>query len=195
MNERPGPLVDPGFAPLTMDRWDDFETLFGKNRTCEECWCMWWRLTDAHFTRGRGENNRRAMHEIVRSGIVPGIIAYDGATPVGWCSVAPREDFGRLCRSPVLRRIDDAAVWSVVCFFVHRSARGRGLMRALLPAAVHYAAENGAAIVEGYPRDTAVKRYSAADLYVGTVSLFTAARFIEAARRSPMRPIMRYYVR
>ena len=183
------------FLPLTLERWTDLEALFGENATCDECWCMWWRQTHARFMQNRGEANRRAMQEIVRSGVVPGIIAYDGDNPVGWCSVAQREQFGRLVRSPILKPIDDEPVWSVACFVVGRSARGRGVMRALLPAAVKYAAENGATIVEGYPRDTAVKRYSAADLYLGTVSLFTAAGFAEAARRSPARPIMRYRVR
>ena len=27
-------------APLTPDRWDDFETLFGERGACGGCWCM-----------------------------------------------------------------------------------------------------------------------------------------------------------
>jgi GNAT superfamily N-acetyltransferase len=194
MTVHPDPILNPAFAPLTPERWGDFEELFREDRTCDECWCMWWRQTHARFMQNRGEANRRAMQEIVLSGVVPGIIAYDGATPVGWCSVAPREDFPRICRSPVIGPIDDEPVWSVACFVVGRSARGRGVMRALLSAAVGHAAGHGARIVEGYPRDTAARRYSAADLYVGTVSLFEAAGFVEAIRRSPARPIMRYRV-
>jgi len=41
--------------------------------------------------------------------------------------------------------------WSVVCFFVHRSARHRFLMTELLNAAVEYARANGAEAVDGYP--------------------------------------------
>ncbi|MBN2224851.1 MAG: GNAT family N-acetyltransferase [Deltaproteobacteria bacterium] len=186
--------ISPECFPLTPDRWDDFDALFGENRACNGCWCMWWRLTHAEFYAGLGRRNKEAMKRIVDSGEVPGLIAYSGDNPVGWCSVAPRERFGRLNRSPILKRIDDEPVWSVVCFCVHRTARGRGLMRALVSAAVRHAAERGARIVEGYPRDTAVKHYSVADLYVGTVSLFKAAGFVEAARRSPAKPIMRYRV-
>jgi GNAT superfamily N-acetyltransferase len=188
------PPTTLSYAPLTRDRWGDLEALFEKNGACDGCWCMWWRQTHARFMQDCGEKNRRAMHAIVDSGAVPGIVAYDGPVPVGWCSVAPREDFPRLCRSPLLKPIDDEPVWSVVCFFVHRSVRGRGVTRVLLSAAINYAAQNGAAVVEGYPRDTAVKHYSAADLYVGTVSLFKSAGFTEAARRSPTRPIMRYRI-
>jgi GNAT superfamily N-acetyltransferase len=185
----------PEFFPLTPDRWDDFEALFGEDRACNGCWCMWWRLTQAEFYAGLGRRNKEAMKRIVGSGEVPGLIAYSGDTPVGWCSVAPRERFGRLNRSPILKRIDDEPVWSVVCFVVHRRARGRGLMHAFVPAAVHHAAEHGARIVEAYPRDTAIKQYTASSLYVGTASLFARAGFTEAARRSPERPIMRYIVR
>ncbi len=195
MKTRSEPILNPAFVPLTPGQWGDFEALFREDRTCDECWCMWWRQTHARFMQNRGEANRCAMQEIVQSGRVPGIIAYDGATPVGWCSVAPREDFPRICRSPLIGPIDDEPVWSVACFVVGRLARGRGVMRALLSAAIRHAVQNGAAVVEGYPRDTAVKRFSAADLYVGTVSLFESAGFVEAARRSPTRPIMRYRVR
>lgn len=195
MRERPQPRVNPAFAPVTRERWDDFEALFRTDRTCNECWCMWWRRTHADFMQDHGEGNRRAMRAIVDSGAVPGIIAYDGDTPIGWCSVAPRNEFARINRSPILKPIDDEPVWSIVCFFVGRDARGRGLMRALLTAAVDHAARNGAAVVEGYPRDTAIKRFSAPDLYVGTVSLFEAEGFKEAIRRSPTRPIMRYHIK
>ena len=40
------PSAKPPLAihPLTLDRWDDFETLFGKNGGCAGCWCMWPRM-------------------------------------------------------------------------------------------------------------------------------------------------------
>jgi hypothetical protein len=36
------------------------------------------------------------MHELVKAGMPIGILAYDGRDPVGWCSIAPRETYGRL---------------------------------------------------------------------------------------------------
>ena len=115
------------FKPLTKDRWSDFEELFGKRGAYGGCWCMWWRLTRKEFEQGQGEGNRQAMHAIVNSGKIPGILAYHKGKPVGWCSVAPREQFGPLERSRILKRIDDRAVWSIVCFFVAKGLRRQGI--------------------------------------------------------------------
>ena len=139
------------FHPLTPDRWADFETLFGARGACGGCWCMWWRVARAQFVKQKGEPNRQAMKKIVESGEVPGIIAYAEGRPVAWCSVAPREAFPVLARSRVLQRVDDAPVWSVVCFFVTKEQRRTGLSVKLLKAAIEFVRECGGRILEGYP--------------------------------------------
>jgi len=85
-------------------------------------------------------------------------------------------------------------VWSIVCFFMDRGERGKKVGTALLDAAVRYAAEHGAAIVEGYPVDPTNRSISNADAYTGVVSMFRRAGFREVARRGS-RPIMRRRVR
>jgi GNAT superfamily N-acetyltransferase len=112
---------------------------------------MYWRLTRREFTEGQGEGNRRALKQIVDSGRVPGILAYSGREPVGWCSVAPREDFPSLERSTVLKRLDDKPVWSIVCFYIARGYRGKGVGEGLIGAAVAYVKRRGGKIVEAYP--------------------------------------------
>ena len=107
-------------------------------------------------------------------------------------SVAPREEFGRLQRSPILRPIDNQPVWSIVCFFIDCRHRGQDVATALLRAAVRYAAERGAKIVEAYPVDTGTGRTRDAYAYVGTKARYEKAGFREVARRSETRPIMRY---
>ncbi|UCF07095.1 MAG: GNAT family N-acetyltransferase [bacterium] len=182
------------FHPVTPERWKDFTKLFGPRGACGGCWCTWWRITRSEFEKRKGEKNRRAMKRIIDSGEVPGILAYDGTEPVGWCSVAPREAFPVLERSRVLKRIDDKPVWSVVCFFIHRRYRRKGISLELLREAVRYAASQGARIVEGYPVEP--KKGTTADLFAftGLSSTFLQAGFKEAARRSETRPIMRYEV-
>ncbi|MBC7263698.1 MAG: GNAT family N-acetyltransferase [Chloroflexi bacterium] len=182
------------FHPLTPERWADLEALFGPRGACGGCWCMWWRLTRSEFEKQKGGGNKQAMKTIVDSGEVPGLLAYADEQPIGWCAVAPRERFPALERSRVLKRVDDQPVWSIVCFFVAKLYRHRGVSAKLLRAAVEYAGENGATIVEGYPVEP--KRASMPDAfaYTGLTSAFRKAGFVEVLRRSETRPIMRYYI-
>jgi GNAT superfamily N-acetyltransferase len=119
------------------------------------------------------------------------LIAYLGEQPVGWCSIAPRTEFPSLDRSPILKRVDDRAVWSLVCFFVARGARKRGVSLQLLKAAVVYARREGARIVEAYPIDAEGGATRDGAAFTGFASTFRRAGFVEVARNSPRRPIVR----
>jgi GNAT superfamily N-acetyltransferase len=176
--------------PLTPARWDDFVKLFGQRGACAGCWCMWWRRSRAEWSAAAGAGNKRAMKRLVDAGEVTGLLAYAGDEPVGWCSVAPRERFAALERSRSLKRLDDRPVWSVVCFFVARPYRRRGVTGALLAAAVEYARRQGARIVEGYPNDPG-KAWPDAYAFSGLWSVFRRAGFAEAARPSRTRVIVR----
>ncbi len=179
------------FAPATAARWRDVERLFGPRGACAGCWCMWWRIPRSEFERAKGEKNKRALRAIVASGAAPGILAYAGGEPAGWCAVAPRETYPVLERSRTLARVDDAPVWSVTCFFVARAHRRRGLSVRLLRAAVEHARKCGARVVEGYPVETRTANYAAAWAWTGFTGTFVAAGFREVLRRSRTRPIMR----
>jgi GNAT superfamily N-acetyltransferase len=98
-----------------------------------------------------------------------------------------------LDRSPVLKRVDDQPVWSVVCFFIARPYRHQGVSLQLLQAALDYAQENGARIVEGYPVEPKKGSTPEVFAYTGLVSMFLQLGFVEVARRSETRPLMRYY--
>jgi GNAT superfamily N-acetyltransferase len=180
------------FHPLTSDRWMDFERLFGPRGACAGCWCMYWRQSHRQFELQHGEPNRLAMQALVDSGTIPGLLAYDDEAPVGWCSVAPRQDFSTLARSRILKPVDDQPVWSVVCFFVARDQRRKGLTVQLLRAAVEFAASKGARVVEGYPVAPAGSKAPDVFVYTGLYSAFKQAGFKEVLWRSATRPIMRY---
>lgn len=179
------------FHSLTQARWQDFESLFGSRGACGGCWCMWWRLPRAVFEKQKYDLNKQAMHGLVKSGEIPGILGYVDKRPVGWCSIAPREHFPALARSRILKPVDDQPVWSVVCFFVARGYRRQGVTVQLLRAAVTYARANGAGIVEGYPVEPRKPAMPDVFAYTGLSSAFREAGFTEVARRSETRPIMR----
>jgi GNAT superfamily N-acetyltransferase len=179
------------FHPLTDLRWADLELLFGPRGGCGGCWCMTWRLPRARFEKGKGAGNRAAFRRRVRSSPPPGVLAYVNDQPVGWCAVAPREEYEYLARSRILRPIDDHAVWSVSCLFVARPFRRQGLSVKLLRAAVEMAGASGAEIVEGYPVIPYAARMPDVFAWTGTVSAFRKAGFKEVARGSAKRPIMR----
>lgn len=182
--------------PLTPDRWADLERLFGERGACGGCWCMWWRLPRSTFQAQKGEGNRRALRSLVRKGDAPGLLAYERDAPVAWCAVQPREAYPLIERSRTLRPVDDAPdVWSVTCFFVARPYRGRGVSVRLLEAAVDWVRGRGGLLVEGYPVEPRTGRMPDAFAWTGLVKTFRRAGFVECARRSPTRPIMRRAVR
>jgi len=180
------------FHPLTADRWRDFEALFGPRGAYSGCWCMWWRLTRREFEEQQGDGNRRAMSKIVKSGRVPGILGYVDGRAVAWCSVAPRDDFPSLNRSRVLKKLDDKPVWSIVCFFVARSHRQRGVIEELIRGAVEYVRDQGGSIVEAYPSVPRSKQVPPTSSFMGFPDVFTRVGFEECARPSAAKRIMRY---
>jgi GNAT superfamily N-acetyltransferase len=152
---------------------------------------MAWRRGRAEFEAGKGEGNRRALRKLAASKLPPGILLYRDSEVVGWCSVAPREQFARLAASRVWSPIDDQPVWSVSCFFVKREFRNQGLSVELLKAAVLFAQQHGAKIVEGYPQDLD-GRLPDAFVWTGLAGSYRRAGFKEAARRSKSKPILRH---
>ena len=177
------------FHPLTPARWPHLVDLFGPNGAYSGCWCMWNRQTNAEFDANHGEPNRDSLRALVGER-PPGLLGYDEDQPVGWVSLGPYRDFGRLARSPVAKPVDETPVWAITCFVVHRQWRGKGVASALLGAALDYADRQGATMIEAYPLDAGTKADNAA-AWMGLASMFEAAGFTEAARRTPKRPVMR----
>ena len=144
--------------------------------------------------RAAGEGNRQAMKAIVESGEVPGILAYCEGKPVGWCSVAPREKYGSLERSPVLKRPDNTPVWSMVCFYVAKSHRGQGVAEALIEGAVEYVSNQGGKVIEAYPTQPSRDRLAPVSSYMGAPAMFERAGFVECVRPSKSKVIMRCFI-
>lgn len=186
--------------PLTPARWPDAETVFN-GRGCSMargCWCMCYRQTGPAPSPPQGMSHRDARRSELRaltdSGPPPGLIGYCNGAPVGWICLGPREHFARLRRSPVMKPVDAAPVWSIICFVVPTPHRGKGVARALLRRGIEYAREQGATMLEAYPVDRSGRRRDDS-IWFGVKSMYDAAGFVEVARRKPERPVMRLRLR
>jgi GNAT superfamily N-acetyltransferase len=198
----PSPLQ---IHPLTPDRLPDLATLFAQGGDPKWCWCAYFRIRGVDFSSGSGARHRavleRATVEGAAAGRAPGLVAYRSAEAVGWVSVGPREDYDRLVHSKVLAPVDDKPVWSIVCFVVGRAARGKGVAATLLDAAIDYARDHGATLLEAYPVEVPPgERIHAGEVYKGTLSMYERAGFKVVDRRqwnasTPVRPIVRRALR
>ncbi|MBI1938699.1 MAG: GNAT family N-acetyltransferase [Ignavibacteriales bacterium] len=182
------------FKPLTTKTWNDFEEFFGKNGACGGCWCMWWHLTRSEFNKNKGEGNKKKMKKIAASGNVPGLLFYINKEVIAWCSLAPRENFPTLEKSRILKRVDDKKVWSLNCFFIKKGFRRNGISLEMLNNVIEYVGKKKGKIIEGYPVEPKKENYPSVFAWTGYASSFRKAGFEEVIRRSPTRPIMRYYL-
>lgn len=148
---------------------------------------MYWRIGAAYRKRPTSAN-RDAFRSVVKKGPPPGLLAFDGKLPVGWCQLTTRVALPWLDRVWRLKPVDEVPVWSVTCFYVRKGYRRRGVTVALLRAAIQAARRAGAPALESYPLD---RDLSPSATSTGFVSIFKKEGFKTVLRRSPERPIMR----
>ncbi|HUF31992.1 MAG TPA: GNAT family N-acetyltransferase [Acidimicrobiales bacterium] len=139
--------------------------------------------------------NRRAFEELaVRSDPPLGLLAYDGAVPVGWLATGPRSRYPRAIgpRAKILKGRDSAEdddVWLLPCFFVRVGYRRRGVTGLLVAAAVKAAQAHGAKAIEGFP--IADEYPKSQEDFVGKQRRFVECGFECVAEPSPRRVVMR----
>ncbi|MEU8637785.1 GNAT family N-acetyltransferase [Amycolatopsis sp. NPDC048633] len=158
-------------------RFEDVAAILNPSGNERACWCLAYRITSAEYNALRGEERTERVRGLCAGEPAPGVLAYDGDTPAGWCSISPRSSMVRLVRSRTMPPLDDLPVWSVVCFVVSSPYRRSGVSAALLAGAVDHARAHGAPAVEGYPVDPEGGRIGSSAAHVGTTSLFEAAGF------------------
>ena len=181
--------------PLTRKNWGQFIQLFGNKGACGNCWCMYYRLNKSEFKEGKvDDGNKNAMKELVWENKPAGILGFYDGQAIAWCAFAPREDFIKLEKSRVHKRIDDKMVWSIPCFFIEKSFRRLGVSVALLKGVLEYARENGIEIIEAYPTIPTQEKLPDSFAWIGLYTSFERAGFEIADRTSKNRPMVRYYI-
>jgi GNAT superfamily N-acetyltransferase len=182
------------FEPLTKDNWGKFLQLFGNKGACGNCWCMYYRLKKQDYQEGKQEDgNKNAMKEIVWDNRPAGILGFYDGQPIAWCAFAPREDFLKLEKSRVHKRIDDQPVWSIPCFFIDKAFRRHGVSVELLKGVINYARKEGIKIIEAYPTTPTQEKLPDSFAWIGLYKSFERAGFTIVDQTSKNRPMVRFY--
>jgi GNAT superfamily N-acetyltransferase len=166
--------------PASPTLWPAIAELFAAGGDPKWCWCQFWRKPGSNWSNTSADDNREALRARVGADVAPGLVALVDGAALGWVGLGPREGFGRLLRSRTIPMVEGDEVWSINCFVVARTSRGRGIADALLQAAADYAAAHGARIVEGYPVETE-GRIPSGSAYTGTRGMFERAGFSQAS--------------
>ena len=185
--------------PLDTQRFKDLETLFNGpgGSVVRGCWCMCYRRSgraQKPSDMTYGQFNKCSLKALVAKGVCPGLLGYRDGVPIAWVSLGPREQYAKLARSSVMKPVDDKPVWSIICFYTAKEARGQHLAEAMLKAAIEYARSRGARLVEAYPVDGR-GRIADDSMWFGAKSMYDRAGFVEVARRRPTRPLVRKTLR
>lgn len=180
---------------LSKSNWSKFVQLFGEKGACGNCWCMFHRLNKTEFEEGKtNEGNKNAMKSLAWKNQPTGLLLFSDDFPIAWCAFAPREDFIKLEKSRVHKRIDDNAVWSIPCTFIDKNFRRMGVSVQLLKKVIEYAGRNGVKIIEAYPTIPTQGKLPDAFAWVGLYKTFERAGFEIVDRTSKNRPMVRYYI-
>jgi GNAT superfamily N-acetyltransferase len=181
-------------VPATRESWPQLGRVFGvREKDPTSCWCQ-------RFRRHDEPDNRSALQREVQTVDVPvGLLAYREDDAVGWTRVVLRSTLPGVTENRALARIldDDPDAWWVSCFVVRRDNRGSGVGASLLEAAVDWAAQHGASVLDGHPVDThgLAGTPSPSAIFTGTVAMFQRAGFTEIGRTFRTRPVMRRRLR
>lgn len=177
------------------DDWPALSELLEQKGPVENCWCTYFRMTAKERASCGPAERKDRLRDLVESGERVGVLASVDGAPAGWIGVGPRQGFPRLRGSRVAKPVegdDPERIWSVVCLYVAREHRRRGLVEALIDRAVQWARDEKADVIEAYPeddRDPAVEIDRSS--FHGRVSTFESRGFTVVEPRLQRRALVR----
>lgn len=158
--------------------FDDVAAVIGpKSPTANVCWCLSYRRLTVANNDLRGSARGAYVQELCQQRPGPGVLAYDGDTPVGWAAIAPRSHT-TFARSRQIPHVDDVPAWSLWCIRVRPGHRKAGISHHLIAGAVEFARANGAPVVEAYPLDNQGAKVDQTTAYSGLRRNFERAGFV-----------------
>ena len=130
--------------PVEPRHWDDVTDLFqrrglrGGTPQTDGCWCQFWRLRGKAWWDGHGAGHRQALRDEIHAGQTTRSLPTSRESPSAGAGRgrARRSTASSIGHARSSRR---RGVWSIVCFYVHPTAKRQGVASALLDAAVDLA--------------------------------------------------------
>ncbi|MER7247484.1 GNAT family N-acetyltransferase [Kribbella sp. NPDC000426] len=163
------------------DVFEDVRAVIGpKSPTSTVCFCLSYRIPSKLNNTLKGQERAEYVAALCKAKPAPGVLAYDGNTPVGWAAIAPRAATS-FARNRKIPHVDDLPVWSLWCIRVRPGHRGQGISHALIAGAVDFARANGAPVVEAYPLDNGNSKVDLTMAYAGIRKNFEQAGFTKSA--------------
>ena len=125
---------------------------------------MYWRIRRKEYDSLREAERKRKMNNLIENGTIPGILTYQYDKPI----------------------------WSVVCLYINKNYRRKGLTVELLKAAKKHIKIKKGKIIEGYPVEPKSGKTADVFAWTGLASAFLETGFKEVERRPKTRSIMRF---
>lgn len=174
MNDYTVKLLDEETWPAYADLIEQYNGVWGG------CWCMAFHEgtpdeADTSISK-RDRKYRRVCERTAHAAIV-----FDGQTAVGWCQygrapeIRPQNKFKRKYLPEMEREPD----WRVMCFFVDKKYRGKGVSALALSGALDAIAKEGGGLVEAYPENVDGRNVAGSFIYLGTIPMFERCGFVK----------------
>lgn len=144
--------------PLTPQRADDFFTFFEHIAFADhpewgcDCFCCFFHATSRkEWDACTRESNIAQARELIMSGKMRGLLAFDGDKPVGWCHYDRLKNLpgARLFYGSLTSKDDERAL--IACFTIAQGYRKQGIANMLLCGALADLKALGVNTVEAYP--------------------------------------------
>jgi len=160
--------------PLDESTWDAFATLVeANNGVFGGCWC----LGNHEAFRESAEKNRQRKLERVREGTAHAALVFDGDDCVGWVQFGSPAELPRIkSRKEYEKGLTDLPDWRILCNFVGKGHRRKGVASAGLAGAIELIGGLGGGVVEGYPEDA--DSVPAGFLFNGALSTYEKLGFV-----------------
>jgi GNAT superfamily N-acetyltransferase len=133
--------------------WDAFAALVEQNNgVFGGCWCMGFHPDGLKNTTPA--LNRQRKLDRVREGKTHAALVFDGDSCVGWCQFGAPDEVPRIKNRAAYEKSQSSPPdWRIVCNFVGKGHRRKGVATAGLAGALDLIAGLGGGTVEGYPED------------------------------------------